>query len=119
MSGKRFLVVDDNPVLRNVLQTYLERKGYAVETVENGRDALTKLGQTVYDAVLLDYMMPEVNGLEVLRHVRRHHPSLPVMMMASERYSHVAATSFVALGARGCLFKPFDPQDLEQVMKCL
>jgi hypothetical protein len=40
-------------------------------------------------------------------------------MMASERCSHVAATSFVALGARGCLFKPFDPQDLEQIMKCL
>jgi two-component system OmpR family response regulator len=118
MSGKRFLVVDDNPVLRGFLQTYLERKGHAVETVENGREALTRLDQAVYDAVLLDYMMPEVNGLEVLRHVRQHHPSLPVMM-ASERCSHVAATSFVALGARGCLFKPFDPQDLEQIMKCL
>jgi DNA-binding response OmpR family regulator len=119
MSEKRFLVVEDDPALRGLLQTYLEHRGYAVETAGNGREALTRLAQTVYDAMLLDYMVPEVNGLAVLRHARQHHPSLPVMMMTSERYSHVAATSFVELGARGCLFKPFAPQDLEQIMKCL
>lgn len=46
MSGKRFLVVDDNPAPRGLLQAYLERKGHAVETVENGRDALTRLSMT-------------------------------------------------------------------------
>ena len=116
MSGKRFLVVEDDPALRGLLQMYLQHRGYAVETVENGREALAKLAQAVYDAVLLDCMVPEVNGLAVLRHVRQHHPLLPVMMMTSERYSQVAVTSFVALGARGCLFKPFAPQELEQIM---
>lgn len=114
--GKRFLVVDDDPILRGTLKTYLECNGHAVETAGNGREALTKLGEAAYDAVLLDYIMPEVNGLAVLRHIRQHQPSLPVMMMTGERDSHVAADSFVALGARACLFKPFDPRDLEQIM---
>jgi CheY-like chemotaxis protein len=120
MGGKCFLVADDDPVLRSLLQSYLERQGHAVETVGNGRDALTRLAQTVYGAVLLDYMMPEVSGLAVLRHVRQHYPSLPVMMMmTNERYSHVATDSFVALGARGCLFKPFTPLDLKRITTCL
>jgi CheY-like chemotaxis protein len=121
MSGKRFLVVDDDPALRGQLRTYLERKGHRVEAVGNGREALIRLDQAVYDAVLLDYMTSEIkiNGLTVLRHVRQHYPSLPVMMMTHERCGHVATESFVALGARGCLFKPLAPQDLERIVTCL
>jgi CheY-like chemotaxis protein len=116
MFGKRVLVVDDDPVLRSSLQAYLEDHGYAVETAENGREALTKLDHAVYDTVLLDYNMPQVNGLAVLRHIRQHCPSLPVVMMTGERGSHVAVQSLVALGAQACLFKPFDPQNLEQIL---
>jgi CheY-like chemotaxis protein len=99
-----------------LLQAYLETRGHAVETAENGRDALTKLGRTGYDAVVTDYNMPEVNGLAVLQHIRQHQPSLPVVMMTGESGSQVAVQAFVALGAQACLCKPFDPEDLEQAL---
>lgn len=113
---KHVLVVDDNPTLRGLLQNYLESRGCAVETAENGREALTRLNHAGYDMVLLDYMMPGVNGLEVLRHVRQHHPSLPVVMMTAEKSSQVAYEALSVLGARACLSKPFDLLDLEQVL---
>jgi len=117
MSIKRILVVDDDPVLRGLLQEILEDRGHMVETAENGREALARLDHAGYDAVLLDYIMPEINGLAVLRHIRQHHPALPVVMMTGERGTQVAARSLLALGARACLFKPFNPRDLEQVLQ--
>ena len=118
MIRKRFLVVDDDPDLRGLLQVYLERDGYAVESAGNGREALTKLDHANYDAVLLDNRMPEVNGLAVLSHIRQHHPSLPVVMMTGDQRSQVAAESLAAMGARACLFKPFRRQELQQVLTC-
>ena len=117
MTIKRILVVDDDPALRGSLQVLLESNGHVVETAENGREALARLDHAGYDAVLLDYIMPEINGLAVLRHIRQHHPSLPVVMMTGERGTQVAAQSLLAMGARACLFKPFDPRDLEQVLQ--
>jgi DNA-binding NtrC family response regulator len=114
---KRLLLVDDDPAFRNSLQEYLERHGHAVETAANGREALTKLEQAGYDVVLTDYIMPELNGLALLQHIQRYHPFLPVVMMTGERSSHVAAKSFVALGAQACLFKPFDLHQLEEILK--
>ena len=114
---KRILVVDDDPALRGLLQVHLESSGHVVETAENGREALARLAHAGYDAVLLDYIMPEINGLAVLRHIRQHHPSLPVLMMTGERGTQVAAQSLLAMGARACLFKPFDPRDLEQILQ--
>jgi CheY-like chemotaxis protein len=117
MIRKRLLLVDDDPAIRTVLQEYLEGHGHAVDTAENGREALTKLEQAGYDVVLTDYSMPELNGLAVLQHIQQYHPLLPVVMMTAERSSHVAARSFVALGAQACLFKPFDLHQLEKILK--
>jgi CheY-like chemotaxis protein len=108
--SKRVLLVDDDPTVRSVLREYLETHGHAVETAENGREALTKLEQTGYDAVVTDYNMPEVNGLEVLRHVRQHQPSVPVVMMTGESWSHLAAQALAALVAQACRFRPFAPR---------
>ncbi len=117
MVGKRILLVEDNSTLRGLLQAYLETHGHEVETAKNGLDALTKLGQAGYDVVVTDYNMPEVNGLAVLQHIRQHQPSLPVVMMTGERGGPAAGEALVALGAQACLFKPFAPQDLDQILK--
>lgn len=116
MIRKRILLVDDDLTLRGLLQAYLETHGHAVETAGNGRDALTKLGQAGYTAVVTDYNMPEVNGLAVLQHIRQHQPSLPVLMMTGERGGPATVQTLVALGAKACLLKPFDPEDLEQAL---
>ena len=117
MSRTCILVVDDDPDLRSVLQERLTYRGYRVETAENGHDALTKLDLAVFDGVLLDYMMPGITGVAVLKHIRQHCPLLPVVMMTGETSSQVAAQARAA-GARACLLKPFDQEKLEQVVKC-
>ena len=91
MLRRRILVVDDDPDLRSVLQDRLTYCGYRVETAENGHDALTKLGQSVFDGVLLDYSMPGITGVAVLQHIRQQRPLLPV---------------------------PFDHGELVQVVQC-
>lgn len=118
MTRKRFLMVDDDPALRGLLQEYLETRGHAVETAANGYEALTKIDQANYDAVVTDYNMPELNGVAVLQHIRRHHPSLPVVMMTGERRDPAAVQSLVAMGAETCLLKPFAPQDLALALHC-
>jgi DNA-binding response OmpR family regulator len=116
---KRILLVDDDPDILSTLQDYLEIHGHAVDTAENGREALTKLGQAGYDAVVTDCIMPELDGLGVLRHVRKNRPSLPVVMMTGESSGQRVVQMFVALGAQACLFKPFAPQELEEIMENL
>ena len=108
--SKRILLVDDDPTVRSFLQEYLETHGHAVETAENGREALTKLDQAGYDAVVTDYDMPEVNGLEILCHVRQHQPSVPVVMVTGESRSHLAAQALAALVAQACRLKSFAPR---------
>lgn len=117
MMGKRVLLVDDDPALRTMLREYLETHGHSVETAADGYEAVTKIDQAGYDAVVTDYNMPELDGLAVLQHIQQHQPSLPVVMMTGESGSQVAVQALVALGALACLFKPFDFQELEQLLK--
>ena len=63
---KRLLLVDDDPAFRNSLQEYLERHGHAVETAENGWEALTKPKQAGYDVVLTDYNMPQASDKRLI-----------------------------------------------------
>lgn len=113
---KHILVVDDEPMLRNLYQTLLENYGYTSETAENGGEAGTKLAQTHYDMVLLDYMMPGITGLMVLQHIQQQYPSLPVVMVTGHTDEQIAARALMA-GARACLYKPFDCREFEQVLK--
>ena len=108
--SKRILLVDEDPAVRSLLQEYLETHGHAVETAENGREALTKLDESGYDAVVTNYNMPEVNGLEVLHHARQRQPSIPVVMMTGESWSHLAAQALAALVAQACRLKAFAPR---------
>ena len=112
---KHILVVDDDPALRTLYQALLEMFGYTSDTVNNGRDAIAKLAQTPYDAVLLDYMMPGISGLAVLRHIQQYYPAIPTAMLTGHTDSQVAEQA-LAEGARACLYKPFDCQKFEEVL---
>lgn len=114
---KHILVVDDDPVLRTLFQVLLENYGYTSQTAENGSEAVTKLAQAPFDAVLLDYLMPGITGLTVLRHIQQRYPSIPVVMITGHAEGQVAARAFAA-GARACLYKPFDCAEFEEVLKC-
>jgi len=114
---KHILVVDDDPVLRTLLQVLLESHGHTSETAQHGGEAITKLARSDYDAVLLDYMMPGPNGLTILQRIQQSYPSMPVVMITGHTGGEVAAKA-LAGGARACLFKPFDCEEFEQVLTC-
>ena len=116
VNKKTILVVDDDPEMRTVLQSFLDMHGYVSETAENGYDGLNKLEHLDYDAVILDYMMPGLTGLSVLHHIQQHHPTIPVVMITGHADSEVA-TRALGEGAEACLFKPFDCVELKQVLE--
>jgi DNA-binding NtrC family response regulator len=103
------LVVDDDETNREILSHRLERQGYRVATAEDGAQALEAVRRQRFDLVLLDIMMPEVNGLEVLRTLRRSYSltELPVIM-ASALDQSADVVQALELGANDYVTKPFD-----------
>jgi CheY-like chemotaxis protein len=85
MSAKRILVTDDDPTILRLLSVILRRANYHVDTAANGREALAKSEQTQYDAVVLDLMMPVMDGVEVLSRLsaRPRKPKFVVLMSAA------------------------------------
>jgi sigma-B regulation protein RsbU (phosphoserine phosphatase) len=117
----RLLVVDDNEMNRDLLSRRLQRLGHVVHIARNGREALEAMTATAYDVVLLDIMMPEVNGYEVLGRMRET-PALrdvPVIMISAvEELESVVRC--IELGADDYLTKPFDPVLLKaRLRSCL
>lgn len=104
----RILVVDDLADNLFLMQTVLEAEGYVVETAESGQSALNKLQSEPYDLVLLDVMMPHMNGFEVTQKIRQDHQldALPILLITAHDESHV--TKGLALGAKGFVRKPVD-----------
>jgi two-component system, OmpR family, KDP operon response regulator KdpE len=110
VSGGRILVVDDEPQIRRALKTALTGHGYEVEVAENGKEALTLLPSWQPDALVLDLVMPDVDGLEVLRQTRTW-SDLPVIVL-SARGQERDKVQALDLGADDYLTKPFGMDEL-------
>ena len=108
-AGARLLIVDDEEMNRDMLSQRLELKGYAVTAADDGRQALALIERHAFDLVLLDVMMPDLNGLEVLRLLRqRYAPAeLPVIMVTAKDQSEDVVEAF-NLGANDYVTKPID-----------
>ena len=121
MSIPSILVVDDNEMNRDVLTRRLKRQDYIIHTAVNGREALDKLASNNIDLMLLDIMMPEMDGIEVLELVKndeqlRHIPV--IMITALDEIKSVAKC--IEMGAEDYLPKPFNPVLLmARVTACL
>ena len=113
---KRILVVDDDPDIRQVLLDRMSSLGYAVETANDGREALDVLKRGSFDGMLLDRRMPEIDGTEVLRRSRESHPALPIVVVTATSVKESAAQA-VAGGACAYLLKPFDAAQLKQTVE--
>jgi DNA-binding NtrC family response regulator len=112
MSAKvRILCVDDEHAIRTLLQSQLEQEGYHVETAEDGDVAIARLDKSEFDVVLLDIRMPNVGGIDVLKHIRDKGMKLRVIMLTAVDDLTIAMES-VRLGASDYLTKPFDTEDL-------
>jgi adenylate cyclase len=110
MSSGSILVVDDDAVNRQLLMTLLEREGHRVAVAENGADALRILRDRPYDVVLLDIVMPEMDGYEVLDAMRADDRlrTLPVIVITAVDELD-SAVKCIEMGADDYLPKPFDP----------
>ncbi|MFE0149309.1 response regulator transcription factor [Nonomuraea sp. NPDC059007] len=107
----RLLVVDDEPALREALQSSLEFEGYQVATAVDGQAALEQLAREAYDAVLLDVMMPRLDGLTACRRLRQGGNHVPVLMLTA-RDAVGDRVSGLDAGADDYLVKPFELDEL-------
>ncbi|HOW88105.1 MAG TPA: response regulator [Candidatus Omnitrophota bacterium] len=110
---KKILVIDDEPQILWVASTRLQASGYAVSTALSGEQGLKKARQEVPDLVLLDHIMPEMNGDETLEQLKKDPATknIPVIIFtADERRVHMG--DYLSRGAADCLFKPFTPDEL-------
>jgi DNA-binding response OmpR family regulator len=113
----RVLVVDDDPTVAEVVARYLERDGCRVEVVADGRVALSKIETGPCDLVILDVMLPGLDGFEVCRRLREH-SRIPVIMLTA-RGEAVERINGLELGADDYVVKPFSPRELAARVKAV
>lgn len=111
MSKPSILIVEDEHKLSRVLQLELEYENYQTEIADNGKDALTLMEEKEWDLVLLDIMLPELSGLEVLRRFRRSNDYTPIILLTARDQVH-DKVSGLDLGANDYVTKPFQIEEL-------
>jgi DNA-binding response OmpR family regulator len=108
---KRILVVDDDPWVRKLVRGYLERAGFAVTATASGEEALAEFTAHPPDLVVLDLMLPAMDGLEVARRIRSSSP-VPIIMLTA-RSTEEDRVVGLELGADDYVVKPFSARELE------
>ncbi len=112
MEPLKILVVDDEPPLREILQRGLTQMGgFSVEVAQNGLEAIEKVEKDIFDLILTDLMMPEMDGMELLKMIKGTRPEMPVIMMTA--YGSIdTAVEAMKIGANDYITKPVDLRDL-------
>ncbi len=109
----RVLVVDDEPSVRKSCDMVLSRAGYHVETAPGSHEALEMIERNLYDIIITDIRMPEINGIEFIKRMRESQPELDVMIMTG--YPSIETTTDgMRLGTLDYLIKPFTPTELKE-----
>src|SRR5512143_1403076 len=110
VAAPRILLVDDDVELASMLSEYLNVEGFETVCVHTGEEGVEQASRQVFDAVVLDVMLPGVNGIEVLRRLRERSP-VPVLMLTA-RGDHVDRIVGLELGADDYVPKPCPPREL-------
>ena len=117
MAAARVLVVEDDRTVAEVVSRYLEREGFAVESVADGHEAVARADAQLPDIVVLDIMLPGLDGLEVCRRLRARAP-IPVVMLTA-RGGEEDRVLGLELGADDYVSKPFSPRELTARVKAV
>lgn len=105
------LIIDDEAAIRESLQTLLEFEGYSVDTANDGMEGLARIAERPFDLILLDFALPERNGIEILQEIRERDSELPVIMITA--YGTVEnAVNAMQAGATNFIQKPWDNEKL-------
>ncbi len=111
MEKAKILIAEDEKAQRELLEGFLKKEGFSVEAASNGRQAIEKIEAAFFDIAFLDYKMPELDGLQTLREIRKRFPDLPVVMMTAYGTVETAVASMKE-GALDYLTKPIDLEEL-------
>ena len=109
MTRHRALVVEDDPAIRKLVGKLLQRRGIDIDTAHDGKQAIDKLGSDRYDVVILDLMVPEVNGFEIVEFVKKNSIKTPVAVVSA--VSHQALTKLDLDVVKLVISKPFDVEE--------
>lgn len=116
MDKKRILVIDDEAIVRVSCERVLTPEGYDVLVTSEGSEALELLGEEHVDLVLTDLKMPDMDGLEVLKSIKKKWPDIIVVIVTG--YGTIStAVQAIKLGAYEYIEKPFTPEDILNVIK--
>ena len=110
---KTILTVDDSPSVRKMVEFTLKSKGFAMQSAGDGMEALERLKEEIFDAIILDINMPRMNGLEFLEKIKQDDKlaAIPVIMLTTEGQEEDKNKS-ISLGATAYIVKPFKPTQL-------
>jgi DNA-binding response OmpR family regulator len=111
----RLLFVDDDTALNQLLDKILTEQGYQVDVVTDGQEALQQMLLEHYDVMILDNYLPRMNGIDVLRTVKKQKPQSNIIMITAVNENELAKES-MRLGASAVLAKPFD---FDQLLNCV
>ncbi|MBQ2645482.1 response regulator transcription factor [bacterium] len=109
--NKRLLVVDDDTDIRELLEFDLAQSGYDVDTAKDGSEGLQKALSNHYDLILLDVMMPKINGFDVCKNIKSHKPEIPILLLTAKGTINDKTIGFNS-GADDYIVKPFDVQEV-------
>jgi len=110
-TNKRLLIVDDDNQIRELLAFDIAQSGYTVDTASDGKEGLKKALENHYDLILLDVMMPKMNGYDVCKNIRIAKPDIPVLMLTAKGSIEDKTEGFDC-GADDYLIKPFEIQEV-------
>ena len=111
MAEKRILIVDDDDDIRELLEFDIGHSGYFVDTAKDGMEGLNKALNNTYDLILLDVMMPKMNGFDVCKNIRQAKLAIPILMLTAKGTIDDKTEGFDC-GADDYLVKPFDIQEV-------
>ena len=112
----KLLVVDDEAIVGKRLKPSLEKHGYEVETLGNGRSAIERIGKKDFDIIITDVRMDDVDGMQILEHVMAKSPRTKVIIITGYATVELAREALVK-GAFDFIAKPFKPSDLRVIIE--
>ncbi|MEW5828515.1 MAG: response regulator transcription factor [Chloroflexota bacterium] len=118
MSGELVLLVDDEPSIIQLARMYLEREGFGIEAVDDGQAALEAVARLHPALVVLDVMLPHLDGFEVCRRLRKQNDPVAILMLTA-RDEDIDKIIGLELGADDYLTKPFNPRELVARVKAI
>lgn len=117
MENTKILIVEDEEKMRYVIKIFLEKEGFIIEEAESGKQALKKIEDMDYSLILLDVMLPEIDGWTVCREIRKYY-STPIIMLTARSEEYDKLFGF-ELGVDDYITKPFSPKEMVARIKAI